>query len=163
MRIIQLFSKTVFLLLFFSAAFSFAQTTIKITYYTGSTQDYTIAASGKLYFSGSNLLVKTSGSASNISIPTGIIKKITFTSAVLATQKIDAHKDQIKLYPNPSADFITITSDKKEALKIKIYSAEGRLVLNGTYQSGEAIDISSFREGFYVVQANTTTLKLIKK
>lgn len=163
MRIIQLFSKTVFLLLFFSAAFSFAQTTIKITYYTGSTQDYTIAASGKLYFSGSNLLVKTSGSASNISIPTGIIKKITFTSAVLATQEISAHKDQIKLYPNPSADFITITSDKKEALKVKIYSAEGRLVLNGTYQSGEAIDISSFREGFYLVQANTTTLKLIKK
>lgn len=163
MRIIQLFSKTVFLLLFFSAAFSFAQTTIKITYYTGSTQDYTIAASGKLYFSGSNLLVKTSGSASNISIPTGIIKKITFISAVLATQEIGAHKDQIKLYPNPSADFITITSDKKEALKVKIYSAEGRLVLNGTYQSGEAIDISSFREGFYLVQANTTTLKLIKK
>lgn len=163
MRIIQLFSKTVFLLLFFSAAFSFAQTTIKITYYTGSTQDYTIAASGKLYFSGSNLLVKTSGSASNISIPTGIIKKITFTSAVLATQEIGAHKDQIKLYPNPSADFITIISDKKEALKVKIYSAEGRLVLNGTYQSGEAIDISSFREGFYLVQANTTTLKLIKK
>jgi len=164
MRIIQLFSKTVFLLLFFSAAFSYAQTTIKITYYTGSTQDYTIAASGKLYFSGSNLLVKTLGSASNISIPTGIIKKITFTSAVLATQEIGAHKDQIKLYPNPSADFITITSDKKEALlKVKIYSAEGRLVLNGTYQSGEAIDISSFREGFYVVQANTTTLKLIKK
>ncbi|GAA5099916.1 hypothetical protein GCM10023210_37840 [Chryseobacterium ginsengisoli] len=163
MRIVQLFSKAVFLFLLLFAVFSFAQTTIKVTYYTGSTQDYTIDTSGKLYFSGSNLLVKTTSTATNVSIPTTIIRKITFSSLVLATQEIGANKDQIKLYPNPSADYIRITSGKKEALKIKIYSAEGRLVLNGTYQPNEDINISSFKDGFYLVQVNNTTLKLIKK
>lgn len=163
MRIVQLFSKAVFLFLLLFAVFSFAQTTIKVTYYTGSTQDYTIDTSGKLYFSGSNLLVKTTSTAANISIPTTIIRKITFSSLVLATQEIGANKDQIKLYPNPSADYIRITSGKKEGLKIKIYSAEGRLVLNGTYQPNEDINISSFKEGFYLIQVNNTTLKLIKK
>lgn len=163
MRVIQLLSKTFLLLLFLSAAYSFAQTTIKVTYYTGSSQDYTVSTSGKLYFSGSNLLMKTSASAAAVSIPTGIIRKITFSSSVLSTQEIGANKDHIRLYPNPSADFIRITSDKKETLKVKIFSATGRLVLNGTFQPGEDIDISSFSEGFYLVQINNTTLKLIKK
>ena len=163
MRIVQLLSKTVFLFLLLFTAFSFAQTTIKVTYYTGSSQNYTIDTSGKLYFSGSNLLVKTTATATDVSIPTTIIRKITFSSTVLATQEIGANKDQIKLYPNPSADFIRITSDKKEALKVKIYSAEGRLMLSGTYQPNEDINIGSFKEGFYLVQVNNTTLKLIKK
>lgn len=163
MRILTFFSQTVFLFLLFFAAFSFAQTTIKVTYYTGSTQDYTIDTSGKLYFSGSNLLVKTTSTANDVSIPTTIIRKITFSSTILATQEIGVNKNQIKLYPNPSSDIIRITSDKKEALKVKIYSAEGRLVLTGTYQPNEDINISSFKGGFYLVQVNNTTLKLIKK
>lgn len=163
MRIIQLLSKPLLLLLFLSAACTFAQTAIRVTYYTGSSQDYTIATSGKLYFSGNNLLVKTSGASANISIPAGIIRKITFSPTVLATQEVGANKYGIKLYPNPSSDFIRITSDQKETLKVKIFSAEGRLVLTGTYQPGEDIAISSLREGFYLVQVNTATLKLIKK
>jgi hypothetical protein len=160
MKIAKPFSKMMCLLLFLFAV-SFAQTTIKVTYYTGSTQNYTIENSGKLYFSGSNLLVKTASSASDISIPTGIIRKILFHDKHF--NQIGLNKDQIRLYPNPSAEFIRITSDKKESLKVKIYSAEGRLVLSGTYQPNEDINISSFREGFYLVQVNNTTLKLIKK
>lgn len=165
MRIIPLFSKIMFLLVFLPAAYCLAQTTLKVSYYTGSTQDYTITTSGKLYFSGNNLLVKTSASATDVSIPTGIIKKITFSSSVLAVQETGTGTDNdlIKLYPNPSAEFIRITSDKKEALKVKIFSAEGRLVLNGTFQHGEDIDISSLKTGFYLVQVNNNTIKLIKK
>lgn len=163
MRIVQLISRTVFLLLFLYAGYFSAQTTIKVTYYTGSSQDYTIAAGGKLYFSGSNLLVKTSGSAADVSIPTGIIKKITFSSSVLATQEIVTKKDQIRLYPNPSADFIRISSDGKDALEVKVFSAEGRLVLSGTFHPDEDIDLSSLKEGFYLVQVNNNIIKLIKK
>ncbi|WP_294245677.1 T9SS type A sorting domain-containing protein [uncultured Chryseobacterium sp.] len=163
MRIIQLLSKTFLLLLFLSGVYSFSQTSIKVTYYTGSSQDYTITAGGKLYFSGNNLLVKTSGSAADVSIPTGIIKKITFASSVLALRETEASKNQILLYPNPSADFIRISSGEKDPLKVKIFSVEGRLVLSGTFHSGEDIDISSLQQGFYLVQVNTNIIKLIKK
>lgn len=142
---------------------SFAQTTIKVTYYTGATQDYTIDTSGKLYFSGSNLLVKTTSAAGNVSIPTNIIQKITFISSNLATQEITQHKSKLRLYPNPSTDFIKISSDVKEKINVKIYSLSGNLVLKGTFQPDEEINISSLHAGFYLVKADQNTLKMIKK
>ncbi|WP_312400084.1 T9SS type A sorting domain-containing protein [Chryseobacterium sp.] len=163
MKLTQLLNKTMLIILFLFALFSFAQTGIKITYLTGTSQDYTISTSGKLYFSGNNLFVKTSSSANDVTIPTNIVRKLTFTTATLATQEIGLNKNQIKLYPNPSSNIIKITSDKKEVLNVKIYSTEGRLVLSGTYQPNQDIDISTFKEGFYLVQVNNTTLKLIKK
>lgn len=164
MKILQLLSKTVSLSLLLFAVFSFAQTGIKVTYYTGLTQDYSIETTGKLYFSGSNLLVKTNGTANNVSIPTNIIRKITFTTAsTLSTQEIGENKSKLTLYPNPTSDFLRIMSDKKEKLNVKIYSAAGRLVLTGTYQPNEDINISTLNEGFYLVQVNNATLKLIKK
>lgn len=163
MRIAKPFSKMICLLLFLYVAFFSAQTTIIVSYYTGSTQNYTIENNGKLYFSGSNLLVKTSGSAADVSIPTNIIRKITFSSTSLATQEIGINKSKIRLYPNPSTEFIRIVSDKKEALNIKIYSTEGRLVLSGTYRPSEDIDINTLKQGIYLVQVDNTTLKLIKK
>ncbi|WP_267406906.1 MULTISPECIES: T9SS type A sorting domain-containing protein [unclassified Chryseobacterium] len=163
MKLTQLLNKTMLIILFLFALFSFAQTGIKITYLNGTSQDYTISTTGKLYFSGNNLLVKTNSSANDITIPTNIVRKLTFTTATLATQEIGLNKNQIKLYPNPSSHIIKITSDKKEVLNVKIYSTEGRLILNGTYQPNQDIDISTFKEGFYLVQVNNTTLKLIKK
>lgn len=142
---------------------SFSQTTIKVTYYTGSIQDYTVDTSGKLYFSGSNLLVKTSSAAANVSIPTNIIRKITFSSANLATQEIGRNKSKLRLYPNPSADFVKISSDKKEKMNVKIYSSSGSLVLKGTFMPDEEINIRSLNAGFYLVQVDQTTLKMIKK
>lgn len=163
MKLTKLLNKTVLIILFLFATFSFAQTGIKITYLNGTSQDYTIATSGKLYFLGNNLLVKTSSSANDVTIPTNIVRKLTFTTATLATQEIGLNKNQIKLYPNPSSNIIRISSDKKEVLNVKIYSTEGRLILSGNYHPNQDIEISTFNEGFYLVQANNTTLKLIKK
>ncbi|UZT97982.1 T9SS type A sorting domain-containing protein [Chryseobacterium fluminis] len=142
---------------------TFGQTTIKVTYYTGATQDYTVDNSGKLYFSGTNLLVSTTYAAANVSIPTNIIRKITFTSLNLATQEIGQNKSKLRLYPNPCTDFIKISSDKKERMNVKIYSSSGILVLKGIFQPDEEINISSLSAGFYLLQAGQTTLKMIKK
>jgi hypothetical protein len=161
MKIAKPFSKMMCLLLFVFAV-SFAQTTIKVTYYTGSTQNYTIENSGKLYFSG-QFVGKNREFRFRYFYPDRYYPENNFFTQLFYHQEIGLNKDQIRLYPNPSAEFIRITSDKKESLKVKIYSAEGRLVLSGTYQPNEDINISSFREGFYLVQVNNTTLKLIKK
>lgn len=163
MKNLKLLSKTLSVFFFLSALFSFAQTGIKVTYYTGSTQDYTVETSGKLYFSGSNLLIKVSGTANNVSIPTNIIRKITFTTASLATQEIGQNSSKFKLYPNPTSDFIRISSDKKDKISVKIYSVSGQIVHQGTYLPEENINVSNLRMGFYFVQANDTTFKLIKK
>lgn len=163
MKNFNIFRKTLSVFSLLSVIFSFAQTAIKITYYTGTTQDYNIDTTGKLYFSGSSLMVKTSSTANNVLIPTSIIRKITFTSTSLATQETGQKKSQIRLYPNPASDFIKVSSVRKEKMNVRIYSSTGSLVINGIFQPDQEINISSLTPGFYLVQVNETTLKMIKK
>jgi hypothetical protein len=163
MKNLKLLSKSLLIFFLLTATLYFSQTGIRITYYNGTTQDYSIENSGKLYFSTTDLLVKTSSSATNVSIPMTIIRKITFTSSVLATQEIGQNKYKTQLYPNPTSDFIKITSDRNDRMKVKIYSSAGQIVHIGTYLPNESIDISNLTAGFYLVQVDQTILKLIKK
>lgn len=153
--------KSAVFLFLLSAGFAFSQTGIKVTYYTGAEQIFTIETTGKLYFSNDNLLIKTEASATDTSIPVSIIEKITFNNA-LATQEIGANEKNLKLYPNPSSDFIRIKSESK-SISVKIYNLSGQIVLSGTYKSDENIDVSKLKKGVYLVQANGVTIKFIKK
>lgn len=154
--------KAAVFLFLLSAGFVFSQTGIKVVYYTGAEQNFAIQNSGKLYFSGDNLLVKTDASAADTSIPVSIISKIVFSNDALATQEIGANEKNMKLYPNPSSDFIRIQSVSK-SLSVKIYNLSGQTVLSGTYKSDENIDVSKLEKGVYLVQANGVTIKFIKK
>jgi len=156
------FSKVPFIFLMFVGVFGFAQTGVKIKYYTGTEQDFNVSASGKLYFLGDNLLVKPEANSTETSIPVSIIQKITFTDEVLATQNVGLNKSNLQLYPNPSTDYIRIKSETK-SLDVKIYSLEGKLVVSGTYKSDEDINVSKLNAGIYLVQANGVTIKFIKK
>ncbi|MEX0986408.1 MAG: T9SS type A sorting domain-containing protein, partial [Bacteroidales bacterium] len=59
----------------------------------------------------------------------------------------------LRIYPNPAADFVTIESaDVSQVLStIKIYSISGRQVVNHTIERGNRIDISMLQEGIYLV------------
>lgn len=161
----QLFyhKKMLFLLFFLSAIFSFAQSGVKITFYTATESNYNIDATGKLYFSGDNLLVKETSTSNDVTIPISIIQKITLTSFVLATSEVGANNSQLTLYPNPSTDFIKIKAKNTEKLIVKIFSMSGQLLLKGNYLSDESIDVSSLKSGVYLIQANDSTFKLMKK
>lgn len=148
----------VLLLLAFSLE---AQTGLKITYSSGTTQDFVIADSGKLYFSGDQLMIQTAAAALPTSLPVSIIKKIVFSDA-LATQEVGLNKQNVQLYPNPSSNIIRIKAESK-LLDVKIYSTTGQLVLSGKYKPDEDIDVSKLNAGVYLVQVNGVTIKLIKK
>ncbi|WDF47854.1 T9SS type A sorting domain-containing protein [Chryseobacterium sp. KACC 21268] len=156
------FSKVSFILLMFAGVFGFAQTGVKIKYYTGTEQGFNVSASGKLYFSGDNLLVKPEANSTETSIPVSVIQKITFTDEVLATENVGLNKSNLQLYPNPSTDYIRIKSEAKY-LDVKIYNLEGKLLVSGTYKSDEDINVSKLNAGAYLVQANGVTIKFIKK
>lgn len=156
------FSKVYFVFLMFIGVFAFAQTGVKIIYYTGTAQGFNVSSSGKLYFSGDNLLVKPEATSTERSIPVSIIQKITFTDEILATQEIGANKGNLQLYPNPSTNYIRIKSESN-SLAVKIYSTSGQLVLSGSYKSDEDINVSKLNAGVYLVQANGVNIKFIKK
>lgn len=71
--------------------------------------------------------------------------------------------DIITLLPNPATDYIRINSTTTERLNVKIYSADGRLMITGTYTTGEQISIGKLTPGMYVATINDKTYKLIKQ
>lgn len=154
------------LILFMACAFaslSWAQTGVLITYYDGNTQSFNVEASGKLYFSGDNLLLKTDNSVGTpTTIPVSIIQRITF-STPLSTATYADDGNALVVYPNPSTSFIRIKSQGDEILKINLYSLQGQLLLQGDFQSDEAIDVNALPAGLYFVQVNGLTLKFCKK
>ncbi|MGK4566102.1 T9SS type A sorting domain-containing protein [Flavobacterium sp. 3HN19-14] len=139
------------LLLLLVSAYSFSQTGVTVTYYNGTTQDFSVATAGKLYFESDNLYVKADAATAPTTIPVNIIRKITFGTA-LGTGTFGDNKNNLFLYPNPGANFIRLKSDVSEDLKTSIYSITGQLVLQGTYKSDQDIDVSSLPTGLYLVR-----------
>ena len=63
--------------------------------------------------------------------------------------------NSFRIYPNPATDKITIEyyRSKVEQVQIKLYSMEGRLLLEKTCKSNEMqIDVSGFSKGVYIVE-----------
>lgn len=152
-----------FVLSLIATSYSYSQSGVIVTYYDGTTQNFNVAATGKLYFSNDDLNVKIDGSATATTIPVSIIRKITFSATTLGTNTIGENKNNLVLYPNPGNETIQIKSDSFDDLNVKIYSLTGQLVKQGIYSSGQAIDVASLSTGLYLVQVNDLTLKFSKK
>ncbi|PHO01026.1 hypothetical protein CSC82_25705, partial [Rhodobacteraceae bacterium 4F10] len=56
--------------------------------------------------------------------------------------------DKILYYPNPVNDYLQI--NVKESFKVKMFSANGRLILN--LINNKKIDISNLQSGLYIIQ-----------
>jgi hypothetical protein len=63
--------------------------------------------------------------------------------------------NDIKIYPNPSADLLKIKSNNKQLRSIDVYDNSGRLILSTKYL--EELDLSGFTKGSYLVKFNVNT------
>lgn len=74
----------------------------------------------------------------------------------------DINKTQIRIFPNPSSDFINVISDE-EITSIKIYDIKGSLIKS---DKTSKVDISTFSKGNYIISIETKsgieTKKFIK-
>jgi hypothetical protein len=89
------------------------------------------------------------------------IDDVTITQSTLAVS--DSQKNQIKIYPNPSSDFITI--ENVEDLKtVRIFDLTGKLVKQ---TQAKEINIQNFAKGQYIMNVYTgneiISRKFIKK
>jgi len=77
----------------------------------------------------------------------------------LAANIVSAPK--LTVFPNPSADFIHIVTDKK-GLQKEIYNMEGRQIFQTT---DDKIDVSAWKNGLYLIRfpQNGQTVKFVKK
>ncbi|MCC3217892.1 M12 family metallo-peptidase [Chryseobacterium sp. X308] len=71
-----------------------------------------------------------------------------------------APSTEIKLYPNPVKNILTLTNTSNE--EYKIYDMSGRLVSGGNLESG-TVNVNKLTNGIYVIQIPGFTKQFIKK
>lgn len=155
-------TKITLALLLLNASISFAQTGVTVLYYNGTSQQYNVATSGKLYFANDDLYLKVDAATAPTTIPVSIIRRITFSST-LDNTTFGENRDHLVLYPNPANETFRINAATFDDLNVKIYSLSGQLVKEGKYTVNQDIDITGLSSGLYLVQVNDTTLKFSKK
>lgn len=85
----------------------------------------------------------------------------------LAVTEIQKGENRLVINPNPASEFINIKSGGYNLEAYKIYSSDGKLVLEGT-KPAERISVSSLPKGVYILTAQTAdgqsiSSKFIKK
>lgn len=89
----------------------------------------------------------------------------TVDSACLSTSEVNA-KEQLKVYPNPFKDVITIT-DIDKVKSVQVFDVSGRMIKTIDNPSKE-IDLGDLKSGLYILNltmknGNATRIKAIKK
>jgi hypothetical protein len=84
-------------------------------------------------------------------------------SGTLSTGDINVYQKKVKIYPNPSIDFLKIEGLKKIE-KYEIYNSTGSKIMTGEVSNSEKINIQSLSIGTYFLKfENKNILKFIKK
>jgi len=158
----MLIRKLILIVILLTAGLTTAQTGVTVTYYTGTTQNFSIETNGKLYFENEELYLKLNSTTTPTVIPVSIIQKITFSNT-LGVTTFGQNENNLTLYPNPASDLIKIGANSNDVMEVKMYTLTGQLVQQGKYFPNEAIDISALSGGIYLIQANGVTFKFVKK
>ncbi|MDB4088087.1 T9SS type A sorting domain-containing protein [Flavobacteriales bacterium] len=84
-----------------------------------------------------------------------------FTKSVAASlNELNSH--DFDLYPNPSNQFVSITSDKQSIVSIIISDISGKQV-KSIFQDFNSIDLSEINSGIYFAQIKTENGSITKK
>ena len=134
-------------------------TQMVVTMNDGSVQTYSMMESVRIYFEDNTYLVIEEGNGKElVRIPMSDIRKITCEEEVGLPENQAA---EVSILPNPVHDVMVIHNlDGKQV--VSIYAIDGRLMRTFEASSNEAIDVSAFPVGLYLVRTQSSTLKMIK-
>lgn len=85
----------------------------------------------------------------------------------LSNTVFDVNKE-IKIYPNPTAGMITISTDSDSDLyQYSLFSSIGKVLLQGSFNGSKSIDLSSYSSGVYYLKLNssdgTSSYKIVRE
>lgn len=135
-----------------------AQTRFTLTFQDASSQEIEVSAAGKIYFD-NNYMYIDDGTAVPYSFAVANIRKMTFDE-VLGMREIVS--ENFKVYPNPARNELYINGDEFGPYPYVLFSMDGRLLLQGEVQNGDAIQIGDIPTGLYILKINNTSLKINK-
>jgi hypothetical protein len=76
---------------------------------------------------------------------------VKYSSSTILSTEIDFSKSSIKVFPNPSNNFISISGLVKEE-NYKIFNIQGKELVNGIINNQGKIDIQNLANGFYFIK-----------
>lgn len=135
-----------------------AQTKVTLTFQNASTQEIEVSAAGKIYFS-DNYMFIDDGTALPYSFAVGDIRKMTFDEVASVN---DITTETFKVYPNPVHNELYISGNDFQAHPYQLFSADGRLLLQGESREGEPVNVSALPTGLYILKINNTSFKISK-
>lgn len=66
----------------------------------------------------------------------------------------DLYYNKITLFPNPTQTYVQLNLNKNDEVGyVRIYSIDGKLILNQTHYMGQPLDIREIRKGTYIFEA----------
>ena len=143
--------KKITLLLFGVPFFGFAQSAI------GSINSGAISADNFTHSVGEIYVIPTDPDQAN-SGTMGIFYQTTLQ--VLGISELE--KDNVKIYPNPTADFVYVKLNSKSKVEgAEIYDLSGKLVLKTKLES-DKIDLRNLTQGVYMIVFKNSDIKPIK-
>ena len=75
----------------------------------------------------------------------------------------EVNQSKFKIFPNPANTIVNIQIDKSEDYAVKILDRSGRTVLYTSLNQSSAIDVSSLKEGLYLLQISNGKITMSKK
>jgi hypothetical protein len=70
--------------------------------------------------------------------------------------------EDIKMYPNPAKEYVTIEFEGLSSERVEILNSAGIKVIDKTILSGQSINISHLKTGIYTVRVQSRFLKIMK-
>lgn len=135
-----------------------AQNGIVVQKTDNTATSFDLQTNGGIYFS-SNTMTVIDNQGISTSYAISDIEKIYFES--LSSISEINNNENVFLYPNPAKDYIKIANLNGKT-KVKIFSLDGKMLYNNDYFLQSSIDISSLKEGLYVIKVDNKTLKFSK-
>lgn len=81
-----------------------------------------------------------------------IYEKTAFVDVITATSDLKEQREEIKVYPNPTDEFLTIRSSLTKQFYYQLLDASGRIVQRESFTQGTELNISSLSKGVYYLQ-----------
>ncbi|WP_420571593.1 T9SS type A sorting domain-containing protein [Kordia sp.] len=98
------------------------------------------------------------GVPSNIAITFSV----SIDNSTLSVTDVDTDETELRVYPNPAANSIQLTSLQK-AENYTILDISGKKVMEGTINVNQSINIQQLTKGMYFIQLEKRVLKFVKK
>lgn len=135
-----------------------AQTKVTLTFQNASTQEIEVSAAGKIYFADDYMYIDD-GASLPYSFAVSDIRKMQFAEGVGVQ---DIVTETFKVYPNPVHNELYISSNDFQPHSYQLYSADGRLLLQGESQEGSPVNVSNLPTGLYILKVNNSSFKVSK-